>query len=320
MCGVDSLRATWPVIILLVVGCAQPSTGDPPPSKPAPPEVAPSSRYIVGARRSLDVGKLSGFSSLARKPNGELWSAPERGNVLVRLRIDGPDPGKVGSPVPLRGVPKAWDVESMTWLDDERFAVGTETQREGRPSDEIKFGRIEDGTARVRTAVVLPYRLWNIRARANKGIEGLCSAGRFLIAGVETVEGRDGVRFGPLGRYDMERRQWVPFRVRLTSATGKLSAVACKLAAGGASLDVFAIERHFEMSHLLRFTVPTDGSGGEIVPRVVADLGHMLPDSPNMEGLAFRPAGGLLIIVDNNYGGIRGPTEVVLLELDEVKR
>jgi hypothetical protein len=46
----------------------------------------------------------------------------------------------------------------------------------------------------------------------------------------------------------------------------------------------------------------------------VADLTTLLDDRPNPEGIELYPdTDRLVVMIDNDYGGIRGPTEVLVL-------
>lgn len=284
--------------------------------------------YRLEARWSLEVGQMTGFSSLGRDSRGVLWSIPESEPFLVALDLEGEKPGMVEPSLRIIGTPSGWDVESLTWLADGRAALGTETKADGRAEDVVLLARREGDSLRVEDRLILPYRLWHMRARGNNGIEGICSAGRRLVVGVESVLLRDRKRFAPIAVYDFDAQSWSPLAVELTTPTGKLSAVACRLMPGADSartgeppqastLEVLAIERHFDVARIIRFEVRPDRLGASsrsIRPTVLADITTLIDDRPNPEGLELYPdEDRLVVITDNNYGGVTGPTELLVL-------
>ncbi|HET6344005.1 MAG TPA: esterase-like activity of phytase family protein, partial [Myxococcota bacterium] len=233
---------------------------------------------------------------------------------LLRLNLTQNAPGIDGAPIPLDGVPAAADVESVTWLSEGKFAIGTETQKAHRPSDDVFLVSVEKGRAKVTSRIPLPYKLWDLDAKANDGIEGLCNAAGHLIAGAEPV-GRlpDGKRFAPIGRWDPATKSWTPFKLRLTSHIGKISGLACRTEKGDTKITVLAIERHFGVSRLLRFTLPESGPGDVIIPEVLVDFGRVIDAVPNLEGTTWSPQGDIFVLSDNNMGFVTGPTQVIFL-------
>jgi len=96
----------------------------------------------------------------------------------------------------------------------------------------------------------------------------------------------------------------------LTSATGKLSALDCDLAPDGTA-TVWAIERHFEVSRLLSFTLPPVGTGSDdITPKIERDLAPYLGRTVNLEGIAKLPDGRIVIVNDNQYTSVEGPSRL----------
>ena len=80
------LRWLCIVPVLAALGCSR----DAQPAEPEPvAEPRAGEALRLDSRRSLEVGEMSGFSSLARDSQELLWSVPEKGRVLVQLRIDG---------------------------------------------------------------------------------------------------------------------------------------------------------------------------------------------------------------------------------------
>ena len=306
-------RGFWAASAL---GCGLLAACWPSPPMPPGPAAAPSPAGLqpggVVARRSLAVGDYVGLSDLAYDPAGQLWSLPERQRALLPIRPDGPRPGLAGPPLAVVGVPEAYDTEAFAWVDHEVVALGTETNVPARQSDDIFFARRVDGQAVVFDRVRMPYSLWNMRAVTNRGIEGLCAAGNMLLATSETpVRLPDGRRAAPLGRYDMQRRQWHAFFLPLHSATGCISALTCRLADDGLSLRLWAIERHFGVSLLLSATLPVAASRGVVETAVWSDMGRSVEALPNLEGIAQPVLGGpVYIVTDNHYGRVTGPTEI----------
>ena len=101
-------------------------------------------------------------------------------------------------------------------------------------------------------------------------------------------------------------------RLWLTSATGKISGLDCRLAADG-SIAGLAVERHFEITRLLRFSLPPVGSGtDDVKPSVTLDLGPILHGRLNLEGVAVLPDGCVVAVVDNPYRTITGPSELLV--------
>ena len=111
-----------------------------------------------------------------------------------------------------------------------------------------------------------------------------------------------------------------PHRVHLTTRTGKISALACVPARGRAgAIDVLAVERHFEVARLLRFTVPP-GRGDSapkpvLEPVVAVDLGPLLVHQENFEGLVWDGGRDFALVVDNDWTHVTGPNLLVTARL-----
>jgi hypothetical protein len=104
----------------------------------------------------------------------------------------------------------------------------------------------------------------------------------------------------------------VPLMIALTSGQGKISALACHRSSTGVRL--VAIERHFEVSRVLRFPVDNETASGKMItPRILLDM-QPTPDGrlPNYEGILWENDGWWMIS-DNHYGRITGPTDVLHL-------
>jgi hypothetical protein len=268
-----------------------------------------------------DVAGLSGTATDAR---GVLWLVPERRHILIEQATGAPP--RVW---PLSGVPdEGLDLESLAWLGThegrERFAVGTEGICERNTHAVLAVERQGEGFAVVET-IRLPLDLWpEIACEDGHGLEGLCAAvgaqGEVhLVAAIEHPEkDAEKGRWAPLGVRGPDGR-WTPHRVALTSETGKISALDCRLA--GQDVEVWAIERHFETSRLLRFVVPRDAAGqssgqpAPITPAVVMDLtGHTQGGQRNFEALTVT-TDRVQVVVDNQWRTISGPNEILSLPL-----
>ena len=239
---------------------------------------------------------IPGLSGLAMGPDGDLWAVAERARVV--LRIDR-DTGSVET-FALHGVPEEAETEAIAYLGEGRFALGTETEGPARAHDDILFAELMDDGMRVVEHVTLPYELWTLAGLHNHGIEGLCAVEGALWLSAEIVGERDGRRYAPIARRDANG-SWTVYRVWLTSAEGKLSALSCSHA--NETTELFAIERHFGTLRVLRFDIEL-GAGVDVEPQVALDLDAWVAreGSPNLEGLV-RLGDRLLMVSDNHYRG-----------------
>ncbi|HJL04201.1 MAG TPA: SdiA-regulated domain-containing protein [Polyangiaceae bacterium LLY-WYZ-15_(1-7)] len=249
--------------------------------------------------RPLDV-EATGLSGLTVDGEGALWAVPEDARSL--LRID-PRTGAIRT-IPLRGVPEGAETESITWLEGRRFALGTERGEDGRSGDDILVVAVLEDAAHVQERILYPYGLWSLEGDHNTGIEGLCHVDGALFVAAEVVGLDRGRRFAPLARRG-RNGQWTTYRLWLTTVEGKLSALACR-PAGPDAVELFAIERHFGTTRVLRARVSVASTLGEDVqPEVLADLDGWIREqdpSPNFEGIALLP-GRLVLVLDNRYQG-----------------
>jgi Esterase-like activity of phytase len=298
---------------------ASPETGAP--GRPGPP-----ARLSAPTRVVIDARGLSGLSDLTADGSGALWAVAERTRALVRMRTD----GSGARIVPVQGVPDLLDVEGLAWLDGDRVVLATESDDPRRTSDVLLFARAVDGARIVvERTLALDYGRWPISPHGNQGIEGLCRAGRALVAAVESVSGHDARRFAPVAVHDLARGGWTPYLVHLTTQTGKLSAVSCRMR--GETIDVMAVERHFEVARLIRFELPGPGretsapvtkpAGPErpppvvIEPVLVADLAPLLLHEENFEGLVWDGERAIALVVDNDWATVTGPNLLVRTQL-----
>lgn len=300
------MRRLAPLLPLLALGCTTPagSVGDP----------APNPVQVVSHTRiQIDRADLHGASGLAMAPSGHLFTVLERDHQVFELKIEEPDV-QVLSARAVIGAPSGVDLEALAVIDDTHLAFGTETTRTDRTGDLILFAELTQDAVQVTGEVLaLDYAPWGITPERNRGIEGLCHAAGVLVAAVETVGVQDGQRFAPIAAYDLLQRTWTYHRVALTTETGKIAGLSCRTSPTG--IEVLAIERHYEVSRIVQFTLPRVGIGQNIVPSPMFDMGPLFEGAkiPNFEGLAVLPDGRWVSISDNDYGGVSGPTELLIL-------
>jgi hypothetical protein len=210
---------------------------------------------------------------------------------------------------------RAGAAQSLHALVAERVALATEADEGARTSDALLIGRLTAGRIEVVERRDLDYSIWPLDPLGNQGMEGLCRAGSHLVAAVETVIANPEERFAPIALHDLATSRWTPLLLRLTTRTGKISALACKLR-GDHSIDVLAIERHFEVARLIRFRIPHDPRPRvPLEPVVVADLDPAMIHQENFEGLLWDGAGSFSLVVDNDWTHISGPNLLITARL-----
>jgi hypothetical protein len=261
----------------------------------------------------LPVDDLSGLSSLAVGEGGALFTLPERRPLLLELAPDGAEVRRT----PLAGAPDGLEFESLAWLGGQRFAIGTEG---GCASgvERVLLATREDDAVRVDRVLELPLAAWGTTCDPKHGVEGLCFAAGRLVAALEATLER-GDRVAPLARIDLATGEPAAFGLALTSTReqgGSISSLDCRARDG--ALEVLAIERHFAVSRVLGFTMPLDGpgDGSHLRPRVLADLGpHTNGGTRNFEGIVRLDDRRARVLVDNYYGRVTGPNEMLELTL-----
>ena len=266
---------------------------------------------------SVNTAGFSGLSDLCRDEHQQLWSVPERGHALLRLAPSGAS--ALGLPVAVAGLPQNVDVEAIASLGDGQFALGCETRREGRPSDPIIFVALgtQPAPASVREVVEVPYAMWPVHARGNEGIEGLCYARGHLLISVESTATWGKQRLAPLALLNLQTRKFSPLWLQLTSAVGKIAGLACRQGTGG-DVEVLAIERHFGVMRLLHFTLSLQQPGpqaalAQVAPEILYDFSLDPQALPNFEGVTWLADGRIVLLSDNDYGGVTGPTQGLYL-------
>jgi hypothetical protein len=270
--------------------------------------------------RSIAIPELRGYglSGVARDARGVFWAVSEERRELHAL--DGRWDGTSRRRLPITSVPADLELESAAFLGDGRFAIGTETEAE-RDSDAVLVVGVDGDRAGVTATWTVPWRaLHGIRVPANRGVEGLCAANGWVVAALEATDDSGPARITPMARArhrGVELGPWEPLRLRLTSATGKISALECA-DGGNGRLVAHAVERHYGVTRILRFEVPAEGTpGGEaIVPEVVFDVAAAAPGLPNVEGIALDGA-RVLLLSDHDPDDAEGSTELLHLVVDD---
>ena len=282
-------------------------------------------------RVELDTAGVHGLSGLAVDADGTLWTVAERGAAAFAITLDGARATAVRYPI--EGVPDGEDLEAVaiaargfaSRVEDpsgpdptgEGLATGPPASTdglwvgtEGRERGVARvFALVRDGARLVVTGAPIELRPdeVGVDVGANHGAEGVCAVGDVVAIALETAGQDARGRWAPVVVIDRVRGTRVVHRVRLSSATGKLSALDCWR--DGETLRAMAIERHFEVTRLLRFTLD---AAVEITPTVALDLGPVLRGALNLEGLARLPDGRMVAVVDNQYRSITGPDELLV--------
>ena len=257
---------------------------------------------------------VAGLSGLTVDDHGAFWASGEDGDAVVRI-----DPETFAvTRYPVAGAPPETDLEAMSWVEGTRFMLGTETQKNGRLRDVILDGRLDRGRFAVAPVGHLDYARWLLAAPDNRGIEGICHVDGVLVLATELVERQRGRRWAPVGMFDPKTQTWTAHRVGLSSKTGKLAAMSCRVIDG--SIVALAVERHFGVSRLLRFNIPQGPEGQWIEPTVAADLSQLISPLPNFEGLAWMEDGSAVVVTDNQYRrGAREPSRLYFIPASAIQ-
>lgn len=233
-------------------------------------------------RFQLDVPP--GVSDLAVDDRGTLWAIPERDRVVLEIAA----PGAAVVQHPLDGVPEAVDTEALVWLAPGKFAIGTEGQHEATAS--VLYAELRaDG----HVAVTSQLAIAGVPVAPNQGAEGMCGRGDDLWV---AIEHRGTAPLVHVKAGAIADTSTLP----LTTDTGKISALACATAD-----DIWAIERHFGVHRILHYV------GGR--PKVALDLDPILHGSRNIEGIARLPDGRFVLVNDNQWATVDGPTELLVV-------
>jgi len=260
----------------------------------------------------IRVATAPGLSGLAADDAGGLWTVAERDHRAYRIVLDAQNKPALETFV-VEGTSEKLDLEGIGWLGRDRFALGTEGRVDGVATILLAERRAQ--TLAVTSSIKLSAAQIGIDLPANHGAEGVCGSGETIFVAIEGAGTADGKRFAPIVRITNNEvvrahRMW------LTTKTGKLSALDCTVAADGTA-EVIAIERHFTVTKILRFTIPA--TGGDITPTEALDLGPVLNSRLNLEGIARTTDGRIVAVVDNQWKTLQGPSALVVFEPGVVK-
>ena len=275
-----------------------------------PPRVPDDLAGKGAYRLTLATGDAHGLSGLALAADGALWTVAERSAAGFRIELDlaaTPPAIRTLARWPVVGLPAGEELESLATAAGGALIAGTE----GRADHVVHAYRLEPDRDRLVVGgapITLGADLLGVDAGGNHGIEGACAVPGTTVLAIEAA-GRDADgRWAPIVIIaDDAPAAARVHRLRLTTATGKISALDCWLDHG--RLRVIAIERHFEVTRILGFEITA--APGPIVPTVLVDLAPILHGSLNLEGLVRLPDGHLIAVVDNQYGRLTGPDELL---------
>ena len=258
--------------------------------------------------------EADGLSGLTSDRSLALWAVQERRHQILQLTL--PEQTAPPKAFQINDIPEEVDLESITWLGQNRFALGSELDIDNRNSDKVFIVEIHDQIASVTEDFDIAYQHWPMRPSANHGIEGICYTEPNILVGIESVIEEDNKRYAPIIIYSMITKEALPLKVELTTSTGKLAAMACRKSDDGNSIDLFIIERHFGVGRILKFNIAKQK---HISPgTIVHDFAKDLDDLPNLEGLAIGANNALYLISDNNFGRITGPTKLLSLPVNKL--
>lgn len=260
---------------------------------------------VIPAFDEITVDMMPGESDLTIDDRGHLYSIAERDHVITEIELSAKGPPKLVAH-PMDGVPDGVDTESITWLGNGKFAIGTEGQHE--PTAAILDARLQDnGHIAVTPRLSFTSEQVGLTLIENHGVEALCGKGDDLWAAIETTA------ITPDGR------RWAPFvhvrgstvvgvqKLVLTSDKGKISAINCDFTAG---FHVRAIERHYGVSRIISFDA--DPAKPELAATVDLDLWPVVRDryheKLNLEGIVATPDGRWVLINDDQGANVDGPT------------
>ena len=222
----------------------------------------------------VDVNLPPGTSDLSLDDQGHLWAVAERDRVVAEIVLDTEHKTAKVTRHPLDGVPDGVDTEALSWLGGGKFAVGTEGQEQ--PTATVMFGELgTDGHIALHPGVDLTDKILGITLVKNHGVEALCGRGDDLLVAIESWGTFDDKsRWAPLVRIHAGEVTGVQ-KLKLTTATGKISAVTC----------TFAPDEHdrrdrdrapLRRLRILTFSVPL---GKDLItPEVALDLWPVVRD------------------------------------------
>jgi len=251
----------------------------------------------------------NGLSGIAVDDHGVIWTESERDHSVFAITLDGT---RVASTTryAVVGAPDAVDLEAIAWLGPGKLAFGTEGQADDRA--QVVTASIDEPTHTIKVdrAIDLPRDQLGLEIKPNDGVEGLCGAGGVVYAAIESTATDEHGRWAPVVRIELATGAVQVTHVALTSDKGKLSSLDCTIDRDG-SADAILIERHFAITRFTRAHLPSP-LPARIDPKVVLDLAPVLRGALNLEGIGVLRDGRVVAVVDNQYGGIQGPNELLV--------
>jgi hypothetical protein len=307
-----SLAVVLAAVVVLAVALALAGCGRADRSRSAGGTCAYDRAGAAAVFTEVPVDTAPGLSGLAADAAGGIWTIAERDARAYRITLDAALHPRIEM-LAVEGVPPRSDLEGIAVLGTDRFAIGIEGRRGGTAT--VLLAARRGGALAVTGQIELTEREVGLPLEDNHGAEGICGAGDTVVAAIEGAGAVDGKRWAPFVR--IERGAVArTHRLWLTTATGKISGIDCQVRPDG-SITGWAIERHFEVTRLLRFELPPPGAGpdesaGDITPTVALDLSAVLGGCLNLEGIARLPDGRLVAVVDNQYKETIGPSMLLV--------
>jgi hypothetical protein len=262
--------------------------------------------------KEIELPTAPGLSGLATDGSGGVWTIAERDPKAYRITLD-PEDKPTLETFAIEGIPPKLDLEAIAWLGGDRFAFGTEGKIDGIAT--VLLADRRGSTFVITGTIALPETKLGIDLPANHGAEGLCGQGETIIIAIEGAGTALGKRFAPIVRITSGRIESV-HRLWLTTKTGKLSALDCTIAPDGTA-EMLAIERHFSVTKILRFPLPIGDA--DITPIEVLDLGPILENRLNLEGIAMLPDHRVVAVIDNQWKQLQGPSVLLVFAPGAVK-
>ncbi|MEM7245421.1 MAG: esterase-like activity of phytase family protein [Acidobacteriota bacterium] len=282
--------------------------------------LGPRAGFIV-EHRPIVGSDAVGLSGLTLDDGGRAWAIAETGRLFQLREGAGSDRRLFAREVPLddpHGLGTGLEPESIAWTGL-GFVVGTERHSSTADRNVLVDLQLVGGRARVTSRQDVVHSWWSpgFITRENQGIEAASVVGSDLVIGFETVWSTSELRFAPVARRDGLSGEWSTFWLPLTTTEGKLSALSCRASTTDGALDCHGIERHFGIARLLRFLLPKRGTTSEsrlLTLMSSTDLVPYFGELRNLEGLAVRRDGRVLLLIDNRHGGkLDGESELVVL-------
>ena len=315
-------RAVW-ILVVIATACRNTS-----PDQTLPESSITTDRGVVSLTQMTLPQSLRGISGLSVAGDGTFWAVPERDRRIFRIAV-GPQAASIAQQLPIRGAPNGEDLESVALLSTSptELVFGCETTAT-RTADRVVKGTISSKALTIDVAASAPwsvdYKPWSMTPGRNRGLEALCISGGQILTISESVKEANGARLAPVALRPIEGAStWRRRTLRLTSDEGKISAVACRFEDPG-RLTAIAVERHFGVMRIVRFTIDTraePAAGGPLAEPIdletVVDLrkAYRRAPPPNFEGIAWPEPKTLVLISDNDYRGVSGLTTVLRIGL-----